>query len=611
MNTNFIFLEDNIVCPICLEVFREPVTTACGHNFCMDCLQDYWDHQALIGECPYCPQCREPFNSRPQLRKNITLGEIAMRFTREDAQRSRRLAGPTDVPCDFCSPRKLKAIKSCLQCMAALCETHIRSHYEDNTFKNHQLIEPLSDLKANMCLKHRKLLELFCKMEGEFICQLCVREEHKNHEAVPLKEDRTRKEVSVLISHNPPHVTDLQLPTASDIVKTARDEVNRAFAEVMKEIKRLQTKVMDFIDQEERSALVGMGNSIQHRQNQLTDLQKQNLWLATLMDDPSDHQFLQVESSSSDHWITIACILWSYLQVPSISQRVYGFGMCFAFSGYFSPGLLLFNFTFSSSSCETDYCVLNFDANSANEELFLFKETHSVLNMGILLENYLKPSQGFNHWPQLLCTRSLCEGCHYWEAEISNAWLCLGVTYSYRHRTEKTCMLYLIGRNSNSWCLEWDSAKFSVWHNNVQTIVQGNYYKTIGVLLDYAAGSLTFYGITNTTNLIYRFLTTFTEPLYPAAMVSSGASITLKHTLYTSLTLHSLGTSFFPHSGVPVNVPPSQEVCRIALLHISVDCKNNTKKRRQSQASPITPTQAAVKQKLEEPLEEWCTVLYL
>lgn len=148
--------------------------------------------------------------------------------------------------------------------------------------------------------------------------------------------------------------------------------------------------------------------------------------------------------------------------------------------------------------------------------------------MGILLENCSKPSQGFNHWPQLLCSRSLCEGCHYWEAEISNAWLALGVTYNYRHRTEKGCMFYLIGRNNNSWCLEWDSGKFSVWHNNIQSMLKGSYYKTIGVLLDYASGSLSFYGVTDTMNLIYRFLTTFTEPLYPVIMVSSGASVTLK-----------------------------------------------------------------------------------
>lgn len=195
------FLEDSILCPICLEVFRDPVTTACGHNFCMDCLQDYWDHQALIGGCPYCPQCRESFNSRPQLRKNTTLGEIAMRFEREEDQGSRKLplVGPRDIPCDFCSSsNKLKAVRSCLQCMAVLCHNHIRSHFEDKTFKGHQLVEPLRDLKANMCLKHRQLLGLFCKMEGKFICQICVRENHKNHEVVPIREERTKKEVSIL-----------------------------------------------------------------------------------------------------------------------------------------------------------------------------------------------------------------------------------------------------------------------------------------------------------------------------------------------------------------------------------------------------------------------------
>uniref|UniRef100_A0A670JE76 E3 ubiquitin/ISG15 ligase TRIM25-like n=1 Tax=Podarcis muralis TaxID=64176 RepID=A0A670JE76_PODMU len=552
--SSLLFLEHNIVCPICLEVFRDPVTTACGHNFCMDCLQDYWDHQALVGDCPYCPQCREPFSSRPQLRKNTTLGEIATRFAREEAQGSRKLAGQREVLCDFCSPRKMKAVKSCLQCMASLCENHIRSHYEDNAFRNHQLIKPLNDLKANMCLKHHRLLELFCRIEGKFICHICVREEHKNHDAISLKDDRSKKEVEV--RRVQANVENQVLMVAVDsqqhrgrvnylakVVKTARDEVNRAFAEAMKELKRLQNKVMDFIDEEERSALVGMGNSIQHSQEQLIDLQKQNYWLRGLMEDPSDHQFLQdfpkirVMSGCTEALIGLKCeeptsFVALKQTLSDLKSQVSMFGLCFI-NKALQKGITMVPYEVipaptDRKSLRKYYCLLNFDASTANEELFLFKETHSVLNMGILLENYSKPSQGFNHWPQLLCTRSLCEGCHYWEAEISNAWLCLGVTYSYKHRTEKACMLYLLGRNSNSWCLEWDSLKYSVWHNNIQTVVHGSYYKTIGVLLNYAAGSLTFYGITNTMNLIYRFLTIFTEPLYPAAMVSSGASITLK-----------------------------------------------------------------------------------
>lgn len=174
-----------------------------------------------------------------------------------------------------------------------------------------------------------------------------------------------------------------------------------------------------------------------------------------------------------------------------------------------------------------DYCNLNFDPNTTSEELLLFKETHSVLNIGIMLESSSMPCQGFNHWPQVLCTQSLCGGCHYWEVEVSDSWLCLGATYSYAHRTGKN-YIYLIGRNSTSWCLEWDSLKFSVWHNNIQTVVKGSYYQTVGIFLDYAAGSLTFYGVTNTMNLIYHFLTTFTEPLYPAAMVSGGGSLFLR-----------------------------------------------------------------------------------
>ncbi|XP_058025508.1 E3 ubiquitin/ISG15 ligase TRIM25-like isoform X2 [Ahaetulla prasina] len=552
----FLFLEDNIVCPICLEVFKDPVTTACGHNFCMNCLHVYWEHLALIGEQPYCPQCREPFSSTPQLRKNITLGEIAMRFAQEETQDPQKLASFKNVPCDFCFTRKLKAVKSCLQCIASLCDNHIQSHYTDKIFKNHQLVEPLSDLKGSMCVKHRKLLELFCKEEGKFICQICVQEKHKNHEVISLKQERNKKEermensswvlrkffattlnsqikaeiqrihasmenqVLILIEDHQKHRARVNY--LMKVVKNTRDEVSWAFTEVLKEFKRLQTKVMDFIDQEEKAALLDMGNSIQRRHEQLADLKKKKLWLTNLMDDPSDFQFLQdfpkikAISDCSEALIGLKCEeLSSFVGIKQtlsdLKSQLSMIGLCFI-----------------NKILQKDYCILNFDATTANEELFLFKETHSVLNMGILLETYSKPTPGFNHWPQLLGTRSLCEGCHYWEAEISNGWLCLGVAYSYRHRIEKSCMLYLIGRNNYSWCLEWDSVNFSVWHNNIQTMLRGDYYKTIGVFLDYAAGSLTFYGITSSINLIYRFLTTFTEPLYPAAMISSGTSITLK-----------------------------------------------------------------------------------
>uniref|UniRef100_A0A3Q3XIQ1 Uncharacterized protein n=1 Tax=Mola mola TaxID=94237 RepID=A0A3Q3XIQ1_MOLML len=47
--------EQQLLCPICLDVFNLPVSTPCGHNFCKDCLQEYW-HSAELSQCPVCKQ---------------------------------------------------------------------------------------------------------------------------------------------------------------------------------------------------------------------------------------------------------------------------------------------------------------------------------------------------------------------------------------------------------------------------------------------------------------------------------------------------------------------------------------------------------------------------
>ncbi|CAN8185198.1 unnamed protein product [Coccothraustes coccothraustes] len=60
-------------CSICLELFREPVLTACGHSFCGQCLA------GVLGDPPSrsrCPQCRAPVEPG-SLRPNRSLGDVA------------------------------------------------------------------------------------------------------------------------------------------------------------------------------------------------------------------------------------------------------------------------------------------------------------------------------------------------------------------------------------------------------------------------------------------------------------------------------------------------------------------------------------------------------
>ncbi|XP_038943726.1 tripartite motif protein 80 isoform X2 [Rattus norvegicus] len=556
-NSSQHLLEDQVLCPICLDVFRNPVTTACGHNFCMTCLQSFWDHQADTGETYYCPQCREAFPSRPRLCKNVILGEMVACFTLAKSQTSGPLwglAGPTDVPCDFCSPQKLKATKSCLQCMASLCEKHLHSHFEDPLFQEHQLLDPVWDLKNRLCRKHRKLRQMYCRTEGSCVCGACLLEEHQNHDTTPLEDERARKEVEVRkIQAN---VENQMLIIASDsqkhqgrkLIQTMREEVNTCFSEILHEVKQLQMKVLDFVENEETVALGMLGNSMQQSHSRLLKLEGDSVWLHGLLANKSDEQFLQQEFPTLKHFP--ACVepllgtnceeTQSFLQLPeTLAQlriRLMDIGLNFI-NQLLLKGIRMNSYevlpaTVDRKTLLQNYCNLNFDSSMASEELFLFKETHSVLNLGILLEpSTTSPLPGFKQWPQVLCCPGLSEGCHYWETEVSDSWMCLGVTYrrnpsmSGRHRRN---IVYLLGRNPYSWCLEWDSLKFSVWHNNTQTVLHGSYHHTLGVALDFRAGCLSFYGVAGDVSLLYRFLTSFLEPLYPAVMVSSGASLTLK-----------------------------------------------------------------------------------
>lgn len=68
--------EKHLLCWLCGEVFRQPVSTPCGHSFCARCLSQRWSAAGSAS----CPRCRRLFSQRPQLSVNRILDDLCCHY---------------------------------------------------------------------------------------------------------------------------------------------------------------------------------------------------------------------------------------------------------------------------------------------------------------------------------------------------------------------------------------------------------------------------------------------------------------------------------------------------------------------------------------------------
>ncbi|XP_075993560.1 E3 ubiquitin-protein ligase TRIM39-like [Genypterus blacodes] len=278
--------EEQFLCSICLEVFTDPVSTPCGHNFCKICITKHWKSKA---QC-VCPLCNQGFYRRPELKVNTFISQMASEFRQstkiEDSFRSEEPAAkPGEVQCDFCTGTKLKAIKSCLKCEASYCQTHLEPHLTAARLKSHQLIHPVDNLEDRMCKKHNDTLKLFCRTDQTCVCSLCPALDHKNHEFVPLEEEyeakkaeleKTEAELKQKIQFTQVKIQEIQQSEqlSREAADRERAEGVQIFTALKQHVEDIQADFMETLEEKQRSTKKQAEDFIKELQQELSELTK-------------------------------------------------------------------------------------------------------------------------------------------------------------------------------------------------------------------------------------------------------------------------------------------------------------------------------------------------
>uniref|UniRef100_A0A8C4SVZ3 Tripartite motif-containing protein 16-like n=1 Tax=Erpetoichthys calabaricus TaxID=27687 RepID=A0A8C4SVZ3_ERPCA len=304
---------DKFTCSVCLDVLNDPVTIPCGHNYCMSCIKKYWDREEAAGIYS-CPQCRRKFVLKPELNRNALLAEVTEQFKEmtPNLPLFKCYAGPDDVPCDFCIGRKLRAIKTCVTCLASYCETHFQPHLVSDAFMAHKVEEPTGNLEQKLCSKHRKVLEIFCRTDQTCVCLLCVVTEHKNHDTVTPDVERVEKEGHLEIKkievkqkiHQKQKKLEKINQTAEIIKSTANaniEEYHEIFNSLIQSIERMRSEVTGVITGHEQREVRKAEEFIQQLEKEIKELKRKDAELEELSKIEDHIHFLQKFSSLSPY----------------------------------------------------------------------------------------------------------------------------------------------------------------------------------------------------------------------------------------------------------------------------------------------------------------------
>ncbi|KAM9392730.1 tripartite motif-containing protein 16-like [Pholidichthys leucotaenia] len=536
--------RENFSCPICLDLLKDPVGLPCGHSYCMDCIKAHWDGEDMRGIYS-CPQCRKTFRPRPDVMKNTVLAGLVEELKKIELQAASAdhcYAGPGDVACDFCSGRKLKAVRPCLDSRASSCEDHFQPHYDVVPFKKHKLVEPSKNLQENICSRHDEVMKIFCRTDQQSICYLCTMNEHKGHDIVSaaaeraermrkLRESRVKIQQRIQDREKDVKVLQQQVEVINGSADKTVEDSEKMFTELIHLIQKRSSDVKQQVRSQQETEVSRVSDLQEKLERELAELKRKDGELERLSHTEDPIQFLHSYPSlsalrESPHSSSIHVGPLSYFEDVTAAVSEVRDKLQDILTETNISELLLTPPTEPKAREEfLQYSQeITLDPNTVNRRLELSEGNRKVTFMG-QSRFYPEHPDRFTGWPQVLSRESLSEHC-YWEVEWRGLGVDVAVAYQDMKRAGRgnECRF---GFNDKSLSLYCHQNCFIFRHNNISTVISGPGSSRVGVFLDHRASTLSFYRVSETMTLIHRVQTTFTQNLYAGLYIEFGSTAEL------------------------------------------------------------------------------------
>ncbi|XP_038833883.1 E3 ubiquitin-protein ligase TRIM21-like [Salvelinus namaycush] len=517
--------EEQFLCSICLDVFTEPVSIPCGHNYCKACITKYWETSDLC----QCPMCKEKFYRRPELRINTFISEMAAQFRKSvqwkvTSSPGQRPAKPGEVSCDFCTGMKLKALKSCLVCQTSYCETHLEPHQRVPALKRHKLINPVENLEDRMCKKHDRPLELFCRTDQTCVCQFCTETDHKTHDTVPIEEEcgERKAQLGKMMAEveQKMHTHFRKVKEIKHSVDLNKREAEReisdsvqVFTDLVRSIERSQAELIEVIEEKQKAVEMQAEGLIKELEQEITELQRRSTELEQLSHTEDHLHLLQSLQSlctppPTKDWSEIS--VHSDLCVGTVRRAV----------SQLEETLI----SIMKSLC-VDLCVgagfkriqqyavdVTLDPDTAHPN-FILSEDGKQVRLGNTQTNRPNTPKRFDESVNVLGKEGFSSGRFYYEVTVKGKtdWD-LGVARESINRKGNITL-----SPKNGYWTVWlrNGEQYTALSSPRVLLSLREKPQKVGVFVDYEEGQVSFYDVEARSH-IYSFTgCTFTETLYP------------------------------------------------------------------------------------------------